>query len=222
MTSTSTIPLTLTTDDGVDLAGDLQLPDPPRAIAALCHPHPQFGGDRFNVVVDALFHALPDAGIAALRFDFRAQYGGGVDERHDVVAALDECSRRLPDVPLLLVGYSFGAVVALTAGDERIAGLALVAPPLGPAAERLGVPPAPARPRVPTLLVVPAHDQFAPPDVVRAATTSWHDTSDAAVPAPTLTIVASADHFLAGHTTEVARRVVAWAEDLLDPGPPGP
>jgi alpha/beta superfamily hydrolase len=37
----------------------------------------------------ALFERLPIAGFAALRFDFRREFAGGVDERLDVVAALD-------------------------------------------------------------------------------------------------------------------------------------
>ncbi|HEY4408629.1 MAG TPA: hypothetical protein VGO87_02015 [Acidimicrobiia bacterium] len=39
-------------------------------------------------------------------------------------------------LPLRLVGYSFGADIALSVGDERVTGWAAVAPPL-----RVGPPP---------------------------------------------------------------------------------
>ena len=59
----------------------------------LLHPHPRFGGNRLNAVVAALFRALPAAGIAALRFDFRPGAGGEggdlAEERLDAVAGLD-------------------------------------------------------------------------------------------------------------------------------------
>ena len=62
--------ITLRTGDGLSLAADLALPPgAPRAAAVLCHPHPAYGGDRYNVVVDALFRALPPAGVASLRLD---------------------------------------------------------------------------------------------------------------------------------------------------------
>ena len=87
--------LSIATMDGLDLEADLALPDEIRGAVVLCHPHPQYGGDRFNTVVEALFRALPSAGFAALRFDFRGvnnsegRHGGGVDERMDALAALE-------------------------------------------------------------------------------------------------------------------------------------
>ncbi len=91
--------------DGTELIGDLSRPEHSRAGAILCHPHPQFGGNRFNHVVGAMFDALPAADIAALRFDFgdafpvlapevepqRGDVGGGQRIEHgpdDVVEAV--------------------------------------------------------------------------------------------------------------------------------------
>ena len=118
----SVISLMLATSDGCSLDGDLSVPDGPvRAAAVICHPHPLYGGDRHNNVVDALFRALPPVGVAALRFDFRGvgrstgKHGLGVDEGLDLVAALDELSSRWPALPLIAAGYSFGSMVALGA-----------------------------------------------------------------------------------------------------------
>ena len=84
----------------------------------LCHPHPQYGGNRYNTMVDTLFTALARAGFVTIRFDFRAAHDNGVGERLDVVAALDALGDR--GVPYFVPGYSFGALVALTTTEAAI------------------------------------------------------------------------------------------------------
>ena len=86
------------TSDGIELVGDLAVPARPIAAAIVCHPHPQYGGNRFNNVVSAVFAALPESGIATLRFDFRQTFDHGVGERLDAVAALDALGDEVPDV----------------------------------------------------------------------------------------------------------------------------
>jgi uncharacterized protein len=193
----------LRTSDGVEIGADLAVPASPGSAwagAVVCHPHPAFGGDRYNIVVDAVFRALAEAGATAVRFDFRPGAGadGGSDEQLDVGAALDRVAACLaPGRPLWLVGYSFGADVALSVDDPRVAGWVAVAPPL-----RFGAP----RPAVgdtrPVLVVAAEHDQFAPPDQVRAASALWS--------AAEVTVVPGADHFLVGATAEVADRTLTW------------
>lgn len=181
----------LRTSDGHVLAADLATAEgEQRGAVVLCHPHPQYGGNRFNNVVEALFRALPPAGFTTLRFDFRAAHDGGVAERLDVVAALDELSS---DAPLFVAGYSFGAAVALATGDDRIEAVVAVAPPLGPDA---------ADPGRPTLVLAPRHDQFCPPERARPIVDRWASAE--------LEVVEGADHFLMGATTDVAARTVAW------------
>ena len=181
--------------DGVELIGDLAVPADAQSAAIVCPPHPEYGGDRFNNVVAALFDALPTAGIAALRFDFRSRFSGGPGERLDAIAALDELATAVPDVPLVALGYSFGAMIALGLADERVTALGLVAPPLAMAREL------PA-PDVPTLVLTPAHDQFSPPSASGPIVDRWalgeHE------------VVDMADHSLVGHATVVAQRVTAW------------
>jgi alpha/beta superfamily hydrolase len=197
---------------GVSLAADLAVPPGARAGAVLCHPHPAYGGDRHNPVVDALFRSLPAAGVAALRFDFRPAAGAGgpaatAGARADVVAALDRLAAETGgDLPLWLAGYSFGADVALAVDDARHRGWVAVAPTLA-----LGGPPAPGSgdPR-PALLLVPSHDQYSPPAAARAGTAGWPDATVVEVP--------GADHFLAGATARVADLAVAWLGHRLDAG----
>lgn len=195
----------LTTSDGHTLAGDLELPsDGPPVVGAvvLCHPHPQYGGNRFNTVVTALFERLPAAGFAALRFDFRREFGGGVAEQLDLVAALDHLDtvEQLAGVPRFVVGYSFGAAVALATPDDRIRAIAAVAPPLA----MMPVP----EPAVPVLVLTPRHDQFSPPDATEPIVAGWSSTD--------VDTVESADHFLAGHTADVADRVAGWLAGVAD------
>ncbi|TDT16748.1 hypothetical protein BDK89_2345 [Ilumatobacter fluminis] len=190
----------LTTADGHALAADLALPDDPVASLVVCHPHPLYGGSRFNPVVEAIFTRAAAAGVAVVRFDFRREHGSGIAERADVVAAIDEMARH-GDGPTFVAGYSFGAAVALTTVDARIAGLVAVAPPLAMFEVE--------SPTVPTLVIAPRHDQITDVATVTETVTSW--------PTAELEVLPSADHFLAGHTGQVGDLTVAalaaWLSD---------
>jgi len=185
-------------DDGVELEGDLEVADDAWAGAVVCHPHPAYGGDRHNIVVDRIFRTLAEAGVTVLRFDFRE----GEGHERDVLAAVDEVARQLkPGRPLWLIGYSFGADIALSVGDQRVAGWAAVAPPL-----RFGPPPCPAAGDTrPVLVLAAEHDQFTSPDDLRDATAAWSDA--------TVTVIGGADHFLPGATGRVAQAILAWLRD---------
>jgi alpha/beta superfamily hydrolase len=164
-------------------------------------------------VVSALFDALPTAGIAALRFDFRSEFGDGVGERLDALAALDALATVAPGVPLALVGYSFGAWISLGLDDDRIGAVVAVAPPLA-------VMPTTRVPTVPTLVLTPVHDQFSPPASTEPIIADWRSRSDTPVDAE---VIDMADHFLAGRTAVVADRTVMWLSDRLRlPSPPSP
>ena len=54
--------ISIATADGATLAADIVEPPHPSAAAVLCHPHPAYGGDRFNMVTQACFDALADRG----------------------------------------------------------------------------------------------------------------------------------------------------------------
>jgi alpha/beta superfamily hydrolase len=168
---------------------------PPRAAAVVCHPHPQYGGDMDNPVVTAIADALAADGIAALRFNFggvggsEGTHGGGPAEVQDVRAALDALSSEVPGVPLVLVGYSFGAWVGALAVAEgaKADQVVVVGPPLAFFDFSF------AR-AIPSLAVIAGdRDQFCP--VARL---------DASLPA---TIIPGADHFFAGRWDEVAAAV---------------
>ncbi len=195
MTQTETQTVHFTTSDGVTIGGDLRIPESPSAAAIICHPHPQHGGNRHNNVVQALFDALPVAGIAALRFDFRAEYDDGRGEALDATAALGHLASAVPGVPLAAAGYSFGALIVLGLDDVRLTAKVLAAPPLTAMPTERGM-------NVAMLILTPAHDQFSAPDATEAITSDW--------PQTTRETIASADHFLVGRTAHVAQRTVEY------------
>lgn len=183
------------TADGVTLTGDLATVEAAAACAVVCHPHPQYGGDRFNPVVDALFSALSAVGYSTLRFDFRADFDGGRGEVDDVRAAVERVASAASGAPVVVAGYSFGAAMTLALDDARVAAKILVAPPLA-------MFDAAAHVEMPTLVLTPAHDQFTPPDGARPVVDGWPDA--------TFEVVESVDHFLAGRAAHVAERSVTW------------
>ncbi len=194
MTTTS-----LTTEDGHTLVADVATPDgDPLGGVAVCHPHPLYGGDRYHPVVAALFERSAAAGMLAVRFDFRAEHGGGERERRDLAPALDLLAAST-ERPHAAAGYSFGAVVALRTHHPRRVAVAAIAPPL--AAMEINPP------TVPTLVLTPRHDQFCDPSVAAPIVSAWSLAE--------LEVVESADHFLAGHAAAVADRSVAWLAERL-------
>ncbi len=205
---TTPTPVTLRTDDDLELEGELAVPDGEVAGAvALAPPPPTDGGDMHAGLVGLLPSLVVPRGIAVLRWNFRGvgrsggAHGGGIDERLDVVAALDHLDGLALGVPILLAGWSFGADVSLAVGDDRHDGWFAVAAPLAYA----GDGPAAANDGRPKVLLVPEHDQFRAPAAAAEATADWAATS--------LVTVAGADHFLGGRTSFVADQLAARFRD---------
>ena len=82
--------------------------------------------------------ALAGLGCAVLRFNFRGvgqsqgTFDNAVGELDDFGAGLDFMASRYPGADLWAAGFSFGAYVALTAGDrdDRVSTLIGIAPAL--------------------------------------------------------------------------------------------
>jgi alpha/beta superfamily hydrolase len=106
----------------------------------LCHPHPQYGGDMHNPVITTAAEVASREGFSTLRFNFRGvgesggSYHDGIGERKDVGAVIDYLFSKQKDsnLPLILLGYSFGAWAGLSVAvqDRRIKGMVAIAPPL--------------------------------------------------------------------------------------------
>ena len=201
---------TILTSDGVALEAELATPTdvPPRAAMVLCHPHPQYGGTMRSIVISALFEALPRAGVACLRFNFRGveasagTHDEGRAEQLDVRAAIDELSTAIPDALLLLTGWSFGADMALSTIDDRIAGWFAIAPPLRFASDFSAVA---GDPR-PKLLALAEHDEFRTPESVLEEVASWTATHAELVP--------GASHFFVGRTDRLVELALGYVASV--------
>lgn len=130
--------VTFETEDGLKIEGLLEVPDQtPAPGIVVSHPHPQYGGEMRNNVVDAICRAALDQGVAALRFNFRGvggsegEYDGGTGEQKDTTGALTYLRARPEIDPARtgLAGYSFGAAVSLRAADESLSALLAVSTP---------------------------------------------------------------------------------------------
>ena len=111
--------------------------DAPRAVAIVCHPHPQGGGTLDNKVAQTLARAFVQLGYRAVRFNFRGvgasegEYDEGLGETDDTLAVI--AAHRDPALPLVLAGFSFGAYVVSQAAqrlpdDAKAERLVLVGP----------------------------------------------------------------------------------------------
>jgi len=201
--------------DGLMLEGILHRPAGTSLYpaVAVCHPHPLYGGDMHNSVVVAICEGLAADGMGALRFNFRGvggsggSFGGGVEERRDVQAALDylEGDPAVDGGRIGLAGYSFGALVALSAVDERVQGVAAVSPPL--AMQDLSG----RELRCPSLFVFGGEDAIAPAD--RLA-----DLASALVREHRAIVVPGADHFWWGQEEVLVKEVVAFFQGVMGSG----
>ena len=136
-------PLTLTTEDGLALVGELALPaerDPLATLVCL-HPLPTHGGMMDSHVLRKASFRLPAlADLAVLRFNTRGTeseagrsegaFEAATGERFDVEAAVAHA--RAAGLPRIwLLGWSFGTDLALKFGRlPGVEGAVLLSPPL--------------------------------------------------------------------------------------------
>jgi alpha/beta superfamily hydrolase len=199
------------TSEGLTLEGLLHQPSSaPFPAAAVCHPHPLYGGDMNNNVIVAVCQALGEAGVASLRFNYRGvgrgegKYGDGVGERTDAVAALAYL-RGLAQVDqgkVGIIGYSFGATMALMAADERVTAVGAISlPAFSQSVADLAI-------RCPTLLISGEQDEIAPASGLATVTRTIGSQCQ-------VTVVPGADHFWWGHEKEVAELVARFFHQCL-------
>lgn len=128
----------------VELEGTLSIPDVEGHYsgAVICHPHPLYGGDMYNNVVEAIYQELENRSMIALRFNFRGvgSSGGLVADSsgnlEDVGAAIDYlfAVSNMDTDRIGLVGYSYGGAMVLryAPNDARVKAIATVSPAITP------------------------------------------------------------------------------------------
>lgn len=167
----------------------------------ICHPHPQYGGDMYNVIVASLAQGLCNEGIAALRFHFRGvdmsegSFDGGIGEIEDAAAAMEFLSlcENVDASRVGVAGYSFGAAVALAAAlhSNLPQALASIACP-----SRVFNEMSAQELLLPKLLILGEHDHDFPAQQFKFMARRFTDPKE-------IQVIDGADHFFGGHVSEV-------------------
>jgi hypothetical protein len=193
--------------------------------ALVCHPHPLGGGTLHNKVV---YHAMkvlnaPEWGFGwpVLRFNFRGTGRSegvhhGAAEAGDVLAALDWLENEYKR-PLVVVGFSFGAAMALaaccgTSGTSasaacKVKALAALGLPLRAAMGSYAYSFL-ADCSLPKLFLSGDRDEFAP------AAELMQVTAQACEPKQT-TLIRGADHFFTGRLEPMQSALCDWLREFL-------
>ena len=177
--------------------------DEARGVALICHPNPVQGGTMLNKVVSTLQRTARDAGYHTLRFNYRGvgasagSHDMGSGEVDDAEAVAHWLRARYPDLPLTLLGFSFGGFVAASLGARleqqgiEVTKLFMIAP----AVMRLGGDNPPAE-RCPLVVIQPDADEVVEPQLV-------YDWSAHLGRAQELLKVAECGHFFHGKLTDL-------------------
>ncbi len=183
----------------------------PPLTAVVCHPHPLFGGTMHNKVVYQAAKSLDAVGLPVLRFNFRGaglsagEHDKGVGEQGDVRAALDFLAKQFPGIPLLLIGFSFGAWVGLRVGCEEPRVSHLIG---------LGIPVNSSdfsflkQCKKPKLFVHGSQDQYGEIEKVKRLVASLSSENH-------LVVVEGVDHFFAGKLDQLDAAVTNWLGEVL-------
>ena len=182
--------------------------------ALVSHPHPLYGGTMHNKVVYHAMKALNAFGFPILRFNFRGaglsegEHDQGRGEVEDVHAAMNWLSEEF-HLPILFCGFSFGAATGLRAAcpDARVVGLISLGTPVS------------AEGRVynyrflenctrPKLFVSGSRDQFGPEKNLRQLVSLASEPKQ-------LVLIAGADHFFAGHLTQMQNAIRDWVKQYF-------
>jgi len=181
----------------------------PKGVALVLHPHPLGGGTMHNKVVFRAAAALNDAGLIALRFNFRGVgqstgvHDDGRGEQDDVRAGLDYLSQQYPGQRITLCGFSFGARVGLEVGihDPRVEYLIGIGTPLDKYDFSFL-----AECRKPLLLVHGERDEYG--DVERLRKLAAELEKNTAV---RLVVVPGAGHFFDDGLDQLKHAITDWA-----------
>jgi uncharacterized protein len=191
-----------------------------RFVGLVCHPHPKGGGTMHNKVV---YHAMKVLNAPAwnlrwpvLRFNFRGTGTSegehdGHAESADVIAAIHWLHAEYK-LPIVLVGFSFGAAMAIAASvspastdGPNLRALALLGLPTH-GFKRSYEYPLLSTCTLPKLFLSGDQDQFATKEQLEHA-------FDSAAGPKTLVLVPNADHFFTGHLDEMQTALAAWLKE---------
>ena len=177
----------------------------------ITHPHPLYGGDMYNLVVETIVHVYNIKGYSTLKFNFRGvgksqgQYDNGVGEQKDVLAALSF----LADIgveKIALAGYSFGAWVNAHAVIQEgifVENMMMVSPPVGfmdfNAINAMNLL---------KFVITGSRDDIAPVDAVKKMLPIWN-------PDARFEIIDGADHFYGGYLEQLESLLSSCIQPII-------
>lgn len=172
------------------------------------HPHPLYGGDMYNHVVEAVCQAYQEREYSCLRFNFRGvglsegEYDNGFGEQDDVMAALDYLSA-LGKKEIDLAGYSFGAWVNAQGIDKynQVKRMIMISPPVN----AMDYSFLSYNPKI-KLVISGSQDDIAGTQGIKEGIPIWN-------PGAVVKIVDGADHFYGSKTDELKRLIVEFLGD---------
>ena len=176
------------------------------------HPHPLYGGDMYNNVVEAVVKAYGEKGYTTFRINFRGvgQSEGssddGIGEQEDVKAALAYL-QELEKPSIDLAGYSYGAWVNAMGLKHftQVQRMIMVSPPVN----FIDFSFLDYNPKI-RLVITGSGDDIGPPDMIKKMLPDWN-------PDAGFKIIQGADHFYWGKTGEI-EEIVRKFLDSEDPG----
>ena len=171
------------------------------------HPHPLYGGEMHNNVVESVVRAYGQKGYTTLRFNFRGVgrseggYDEGNGEQEDVRAAVAYLCG-LGKTSIYLAGYSFGAWVNAQCIESLtdVKRMIMVSPPVNFLDFSFLKYCAKIR-----LVIAGSEDDIASPAMIKDMIPVWNSEAE-------FNIIKGADHFYCGKTGELE----AVIGDLVD------
>ncbi len=195
--------------DSLEIEGLLD-PGPGERGIVITHPHPLYGGDMSNYVVDSIARIYRENNYTTLRFNFRGaggsggKYDDGIGEQNDVKAALSYLSESGINY-LGLAGYSFGAWVNAHAAKNApaIQEMVMVSPPVA----FMDYSDISLNKKL-KLVVTGSNDEIAPPEMINKLLPEWN--KDAL-----FEIIKGADHFYSGYLSGLESVLSSYVQGSL-------
>ena len=168
-----------------------------------------------NKVVFRAASALNDAGLIALRLNFRGvgqstgEHDEGRGELEDVRAGLEYLAATYPGLPITLCGFSFGARVGMEVGmvDDRVRLMISIGTPV----DKYDFGFLAACPK-PVLFVHGDSDEFGSVQRLQELV----DKIKVHNPAVELHIIKGSGHFFEGHLDELKQAITDWTKRQLE------
>ncbi len=175
--------------------------------AVVTHPHPLYGGDMHNNVVEAVCKAYQEKGYSTLRFNFRGTgnseggYDEGIGEQDDVGAAIDYMSD-LGKEEIDLTGYSFGSwVIALGINRYKKAKRVIM---ISPPVDLMDFSCLANNPKI-MLVITGSEDEIADHRSVKDVIPSWNREA-------IFKIIKGADHFYWSNTGDLQKTIAEFLD----------